>query len=100
MFNKKEMKLMEFKKAKQKLHYGERVFMVQMDNSLVELTETTDWKTILFHNINGGNYAVYRKKPLENFQKEIRIGKKVYKVEHTVEGGDNEWKFASYKESK
>lgn len=74
--------------------------MVRMDNSLVELTESTDWKTILFHNIKGGSYAIYRKKPLQNFQKEIRIGKKILKLEHSVKGGDSEWKFVSYKESK
>ena len=61
MFNKKEMKLItDYRKAQQYLMNGVPVFMVQLDGSLVEITEDTDWKTLLFHNMKQGNYAIYR----------------------------------------
>lgn len=51
MFDKKEMKLIDFKKAQKFMYEGERVFMVQMDGSLEEMTEETDWKSLFFHNL-------------------------------------------------
>lgn len=97
MFNKKEMKLItDYRKAQQYLMEGTAVYMVQLDGSLVEITEATDWKTLLFHNLKQGNYAVYRKKftGIREFRKDIHIGKRAIAVEHTKEGGDASWKFA------
>ena len=101
MFDKKEMKLVNFEKAKKYLMKGVQVYMVNLDGSLVELNEDTDWKSILFHNLKGGSYAVYRKKHkgIGEFRKEIHIGKKVFAVEHTKEGGGASWMFASYREN-
>ena len=91
MFNKKEMKLItDYKKAQQYLMEGMTVYMVQLDGSLVEITENTDWKTLLFHNMKQGNYAVYRKKftGIGTFSKDIHIGKWSFVVSHTKEGGE------------
>lgn len=100
MFDKKEMKLVNFEKAKQYLMEGVQVFMVNLDGSLVELNEDTDWIIILFHNLKGGSYAVYRRKHkgIGAFHKEIHIGKKVFYVEHTKKGGGASWMFASYRD--
>lgn len=98
MINKKEMKLItDYRKAQQYLMNGISVFMVQLDGSLVEITENTDWKTLLFHNMKQGNYAIYRKKftGIGEFRKDIHIGKRTLAVEHTKEGGGASWKFAS-----
>ncbi len=98
MFNKKEMKLItDYKKAQQYLMNGIPVFMVRLDGSLVEITEDTDWKTLLFHNMKQGNYAIYRKKftGIGEFRKDIHIGKRTLTVEHTKEGGGASWTFAS-----
>lgn len=97
MFNKKEMKLItDYKKAQQYLMEGMTVYMVQLDGSLVEITEDTDWKTLLFHNMKQGNYAIYRKKfaGIGDFRKNIHIGKRTLMVEHTKEGGGASWRFA------
>ena len=101
MFNKKEMKLItDYRKAQQYLMEGTAVYMVQLDGSLVEITEATDWKTLLFHNLKQGNYAVYRKKftGIGEFRKDIHIGKRTITVEHTKEGGGASWRFASYRD--
>ena len=100
MFDKKEMKLVNFEKAKKYLMEGVQVYMVNLDGSLAELNEDTDWKSILFHNLKGGSYAVYRRKHkgIGEFHKEIHIGKKVFSVEHTKEGGSASWMFASYRD--
>ena len=102
MFNKKEMKLItDFKKAQKYLLQGIPVYIVQLDGSLVEITEDTDWKTLLFHNLKGGSYAVYRKKftGIGTFRKDIHIGKNTFTVEHTKEGGGASWAFASCREN-
>ena len=90
MFDKKEMKLVSFEKAKKYLMEGVQVFMVNLDGSLVELNEDTDWKSILFHNLKGGSYAVYRRKHkgIGAFHKEIHIGKWDFSVSHTKRGRD------------
>ncbi len=101
MFDKKEMKLIKgFDKAKEYCQKGIPVYMVRMDGSLVELTEDTDWRLLLFHNLKGGSYAIYRKKHNEGdgFHKEFRIGKRRVVVEHAREGGGASWRFASYRE--
>lgn len=102
MFNKKEMKLItDYRKAQQHLMEGTTVYMVQLDGSLVEITEDTDWKTLLFHNMKQGNYAIYRKKfaGIADFRKDIHIGKRTLTVEHTKEGGGASWRFASCREN-
>lgn len=102
MFNKKEMKLItDYRKAQQYLMEGTPVYMVQLDGSLAEITGDTDWKTLLFHNLKQGNYAVYRKKftGIGDFRKDIHVGKKVFTVEHTKEGGGASWRFASCREN-
>lgn len=49
MYNKREMKLItDYQKVQQFLMKGIAVFMVQIDGSLVEITEDTDWKTLFF----------------------------------------------------
>lgn len=102
MFNKKEMKLItDYKKVQQYLINGISVFMVQMDGKLVEITEDTDWKTLLFHNLKQGNYAIYRKKlaGIGESRKDIHIGKRMLTVEHKKEGGGASWRFASCREN-
>lgn len=101
MFDRKEMKLIKgFDKAREYCQRGIPVYMVRMDGSLVELTEETDWKFLLFHNLRGGSYAIYRKKRDEGgvFHKEFHIGKRKVVVEHTKDGGGASWRFASYRE--
>lgn len=100
MFDKKKMKLVSFEKAKKYLMEGVQVYMVKLDGTLVELTETTDWKSVFFHNMKGGSYAVYRKKftGIGEFHKDIHIGKKKFTVEHAKEGGGASWRFASYRD--
>lgn len=90
MFDKKEMKLINFKKAKKYLMDGVQVYMVNLDGSLVEINEDTDWKSIIFHNLKGGSYAVYKKKftGIGTFTKDIRIGKWDFTVSHTKREGD------------
>lgn len=87
MFDKKEMKLINFEKAKKYLMEGVQVYMVNLDGSLAELNEDTDWKSILFHNMKGGSYAVYRKKHkgIGEFHKEIHIGKELGEVADCVQ---------------
>lgn len=101
MFNRKEMKLVtDYKKVQEYIMDGVSVFMVQLDGSLVEVTEDTDWRTLFFHNLKQGNYAVYRKKftGIGEFNKTIHIGKTAITVEHTKEGGGASWKFASFRD--
>lgn len=102
MFNKKEMKLItDFKKVQKYMLDGTTVYMVGLDGSLSEITEDTDWKNLLFHNLRGGSYAVYRKKftGIGTFRKDIHIGKNTFTVEHTKEGGGASWRFASCREN-
>ena len=90
MFDKKEMKLINFEKAKKYLMNGVQVYMVNLDGSLVEINEDTDWKSIIFHNLKGGSDAVYKKKftCIGTVTKDIHIGKWDFTVSHTKKGGD------------
>lgn len=101
LFNKREMKLIDYKKAQKNLLKGVPVYMVLMDGSLLELTEATDWQSVFFHNLKGGYYAVYRRKftGISGFNKTIHIGKTAFTVEHVKEGGGTLWKFASCREN-
>lgn len=97
MFDKKSMKLIkDYKKAQEYLLEGIPVYMVKLDGSLEELTEA-NWMAVIFHNLKGGRYAVYRKKLIEvgEFQKDIHIGKRILTVSHTMKGGGSSWMFAS-----
>jgi hypothetical protein len=89
MFDKKEMKLINFKKAQKLMMEGVVVYLVQIDGSLEEVTIKTDWQKLLFHNIKGGNYAIYRKKLLDKgaFHKNIRIGKSSITIDCIFEKG-------------
>ena len=101
-FNKKTMKLIsDYKKVQKYLLDATPVYLVQMDGTLLELTEATDWKLVFFHNLKGGNYAVYRKKftGIGEFRKDIHIGKRTLTVEHTKEGGGASWRFVSCREN-
>ena len=98
MFNKKEMKLItDYRKVQKYLLEGIQVFMVKMDGSLVELTEETDWKTLFFHNLKQGSFAVYRKRftGIGEFHKDIHVGNRTWTVEHTKKGDGSSWLFAS-----
>ena len=90
MFNKKEMKLItDYRKVQQYLMKGIPVFMVQLDGSLVEITEATNWKTLLFHNMKQGNYAIYRKKfTIGTFNKKINLGRWNFSICHTKKDGE------------
>ena len=91
LFDKKTMKLIsDYKKVQKYLLDAIPVYLVQMDGTLLELTEATDWKLVFFHNLKGGNYAVYRKKftGIGTFSKDVRIGKWSFVVSHTKEGGE------------
>ncbi len=98
MFNKKEMKLItDYRKVQKYLLEGTQVFMVKLDGSLVELTEETDWKTLFFHNLKQGSFAVYRKRfiGIGEFHKDIHVGNRTWTVEHTKKGGGSLWMFVS-----
>ena len=98
MFNKKEMKLItDYRKVQKYLLEGIQVFMVKMDGGLVELTEETDWKTLFFHNLKQGSFAVYRKRftGIGEFHKDIHVGNRTWTVEHTKKGGGSSWMFVS-----
>jgi hypothetical protein len=76
--------------------------MVQIDGSLEEVTIKTDWQKLLIHNLKCGNYAIYRKKFLDNaeFHKEIQIGKRIIAIDRNFEkGGESIWTIVSSKEN-
>ena len=87
LFNKRKMKLIDYKKAQKNLLNGVPVYMVQIDGSLLELTEATDWQSVFFHNLKSGCYAIYRRKfnGIGEFNKTIHIGKTAFTVEHAKE---------------
>lgn len=101
MFDKKEMKLVSFQKAKKLMLEGEAVYLVHMDGKLEELTEATDWQFVFIHNLKGGSYAVYRKKHMgiKDFHKEFHVGKRTVAVTHAKKGDDESWLFASYRDN-
>ena len=89
LFDKKEMKLIsDYRKVQKYLMDGTPVYLVQMDGTLLELTEATDWRLVFFHNLKGGSYAVYKKKfTLGTFSKDVTIGKWSFTVRHEEERG-------------
>lgn len=90
LFDKKTMKLInDYKKVQKYLLDSTPVYLVQMDGTLLELTEATDWKLVFFHNLKGGNYAIYRKKfTIGTFVKNVNVGKWSFSVSHTEKGGE------------
>ena len=89
LFDKKERKLIsDYRKVQKYLIDGTPVYLVQMDGTLLELTEATDWRLVFFHNLKGGSYAVYKKKfTLGTFYKDVTIGKWNFTVRHDEKGG-------------
>ena len=56
-----------------------------------EITEATDWKSLFFHSIESGSYAVARKPKLHSlgdFTKNLNIGQWSFEVSHKKKGGD------------
>lgn len=90
MFDKKEMKMVDYKKAQRYLLDGEPVYLIQLDGSLLEVTADLSWEKLLFHNLRGGGYAVHRKKftGVGTFTKNIHVGKWCFAVSHTEKGGE------------
>ena len=90
LFNNKEMKMInDYKKVQKYMLDGIPVFLVLIDGTLMEVTEATDWKLLFFHNLKGGNYAIYRRKlEFGAFSKDISIGKWTFTVSHVKKGGD------------
>ena len=90
LFNNKEMKMIsDYKKVQKYMLDGIPVFLVLIDGTLMEITGATDWKLLFFHNLKGGNYAIYRKKfTVGSFSKDISIGKWTFTVSHVEKGGD------------
>ena len=89
MFNKKEMVLItNYKKVQRLLVEGIPVFMVELDGSLVEITSDTKWESVFFHQLKGGNFAIYRRKlTIGTFVKNISIGNWSFTINHTGKGG-------------
>lgn len=90
MFNKKEMVLItNYKKVQKLLFEGIPVFMVELDGSLVEITNDTKWETVFFHQLKGGNFAIYRRKLIiGTFAKNINIGNWSFTINHRERGGN------------
>ena len=89
MFDKKEMKLINFKKAQKLMMEGVVVYMVQINGSLEQITEKTDWQKLVLHSLKSGHYAIYRKKFSDKgaFHKNIRIGKRSITIDCIFEKG-------------
>lgn len=93
MFDKKEMKMIKFEAIRRYVMKGEQVFMVMMDGELVAITSETDMESLLFHNLTGGFFAVYRKKHEGpgpgSFYKSIKMGNWTVSIGHTKKAGDD-----------
>lgn len=91
VYDSKEMKLISFDKAKKEMLNGNTVYMVKIDGTMKEITEATDWKSLFFHSMKSGSYAVTRKKRvhgLGDLTKVIRVGQWSFAVSHSKKGGD------------
>lgn len=91
VFDSKLFKLISFEKAKKEMLKGNIVYMVKMNGEMEEITEATDWKSLLFHSIKSGSYAVARKPKLHglgDFTKNLNIGQWNFEVSHKKKGGD------------
>lgn len=91
MFDKKIMKVIKFETIRKYVIKGEPVYMVMMDGRLAEISSETRIEDILFHNITGGVFAVY-KRPIGagSFTKSIKLGNWTLSVGHTPKAGDDE----------
>ena len=91
VFDSKLFKLISFEKAKKEMLKGNIVYMVKMNGEMEEVTEATNWKSLVFHSIKSGSYAVARKQKLHglgDFTKNLNIGQWSFEVSHKKKGGD------------
>ncbi len=90
MFNNKTMKMIKFESIRKHIMKGDPVFMVMMDGELVEITSELNMEDLLFHNITGGSFAIYRKKfdGIGSFNKNIKLGNWTFAIGHTKKAGD------------
>ena len=93
MFNKKEMKLISYKKAQQYLVQNVEVFMVELSGEIVPITKDMEWSIINSHANSGGLFAVYRKSfvDISEFTKSVNVFGKTIGIEHKTEGGESSW---------
>lgn len=91
LFDKKTMKVVnDYRKAQKHLLNGEEVYMIQVDGTVVQITEATDWQVVFFHTLKCGNFAVRRKRftGIGTFTKDIHVGNWSFAVSHDKKGGD------------
>jgi len=90
MFDKKEMKIVKFNQIRSYMVKGIPVYMVMLDNTIVEVTEATDIELLFFHYLRNGAFAVPRKKwnGLGDFTKHLNVGQWSFEVSHKRKDGD------------
>lgn len=90
MFDKKEMKIVKFNQIRSYMVKGIPVYMVMLDNTIVEVTEATDIELLFFHYLRNGAFAVPRKKwnGLGDFTKHLNVGQWSFEVSHKRKEGD------------
>ncbi len=90
MFDKKTMKLIKFESIRKYIMKGTQVFMVMVDGELITITSETNMEDLIFHNLTGGYFAVYRKKfdGIGSFNRSIKIGNWTFAIGHTKKEGD------------
>lgn len=90
MFDKKEMKIVKFNQIRSYMVKGIPVYMVMLDNTIVEVTEATDIELLFFHYLRNGAFAVPRKKwnGLGDFTKHLSVGQWSFEVSHKRKDGD------------
>lgn len=93
MFNKKEMKVISYKKAQQYLIQNVDVYMVKLNSELIKITKDMDWSIINSHANSGGLFATNRKSfvNISQFTKSVNVFGKTIGLEHTKEGGESSW---------
>ncbi len=84
MFNSKEMKTVKFNQIRSYMVKGIPVYMVMLDNTIVEVTDATDIELLFFHYLRNGAFAVPRKKwnGLGDFTKHLNLGQWSFEVSH------------------
>lgn len=88
MFDK--MKIVKFNQIRSYMVKGIPVYMVMLDNTIVEVTEATDIELLFFHYLKNGAFAVPRKKRngLGDFTKHFNVGQWSFEVSHKRKDGD------------
>ncbi len=91
MFNNKTMKMIKFESIRKHIMKGDPVFMVMTDGELVEITSETNMEDLLFHNLTGGYFAIYRKRfnGIGSFNRSINCGNWTITIGHTKKAGDD-----------